>query len=371
MVHVIESDGPGGAEVVFADLVRRVDDAGFRSVGVMPGRTDWLVRTLDGCAIRHARSTGWPKKNSFDLAYIRQLRQIFAEERPDIVHAHSFGCAVYAALALLGSRSKLVVTFHGEVDIVKPGRLAPLKWFLLRRAHALVCVSESLRAQAARTPGIVPTRTRAIHNGIDLARFSPQGHGRLRHELGVPDGTLLVGAAGNVRPAKSYEVLLQAASLLRQRGIQPRVVIAGENGPSPLVDRLMVLRTSLGLEESVTFVGYVDDVATYLNGLDVFVLSSRTEGFSISTVQALAAGLPVVATDCGGPAEIIEDGVSGILVRPESAESLADGLERVLVDAVARERLATAARQRTLREFSLDGMVERYEALYREALNGR
>lgn len=364
VLHLIESDGPGGAETVFADLVRRIEDENFHSIAVLPGRTPWLTDALSGHTVLKAASTGWPQKRPFDLAYASTLRRIFNDTRADVVHAHSFGCAVYASFALLGSRAKLISTFHGLVDISASGRLTALKWRMLSRAAAIVCVSESLRMAACATPGVRASRVQTIYNGIDVAQFEPARHDRLRDQLGLAPGTVLLGAAGNVRPAKAYDVLLHAMAALRDRGMNVHLAIAGDVTPSPLVESLRTLTRDLGLAAHVTYLGFVAEIAEFLNGLDVFVLSSHTEGFSIATVQALAVGLPVVATRCGGPEEILQDGLSGLLVDVGSSFALADGVGRVIADVALRTSLSQAATRRSLEAFSLDMMVQKYEELY-------
>ena len=364
ILHVIESDGPGGAETVFADLVLRADSARFATIAVVPGITTWLTARLGEHERRLVAPTGWPTSKPFDFAYVRSLRRVVREVRADIVHAHSFGSAVYAAAALAGSRTQLVITLHGRVDVTEPGRLAACKWWLLRRAVAVVCVSKSLRLLAEATRGARSLRLSTIYNGIDVERFAVGRNTTLRAQLNLPDGELLIGAVGNVRTPKAYDVLLRAVASVRDQGVNIHLAIAGDDAPSPLVEMLLSLRDALHLREHVTFVGYVDEVAAFLNGLDVFVLSSHTEGFSLATVQALAAGLPVIATRCGGPEEIIESNISGLLVQPGSPDALASAIVTLSRDKGARERLSRAARSRSLEAFSIAAMVHRYEALY-------
>ncbi|EQD46462.1 Glycosyl transferase, group 1 domain protein, partial [mine drainage metagenome] len=149
----------------------------------------------------------------------------------------------------------------------------------------------------------------------------------IRRALDLPADAILVGAIGNIRAAKDYGNLLHAARALVDRSDRFRVVVAGQYGGT-LADDLMRLRSQLGLEERVFFLGLRADVATVLHNLDLFVLSSRSEGFSIACVEAMACGIPVVATRCGGPEEIL-DARTGILVPAGNPSALADAVHRI------------------------------------------
>lgn len=363
VVHLIESRGPGGAESVLNDLAWRVDPARFRSRAVIKTAESWLGRALPTGSFTVVAPSAASRLMPFDLRYALALRRALREEGADIVHAHSFDTAVYASLAALGLRTRVMATFHGASDVQRRGAANGLKWRLLRRADATVMVSASLLRLGGEAGGVRLERASVIHNGVDLTRFAPQRQGALRAQLQVPAGTLLFGAVGNVRAPKGYDVLLRAVALCRARGVPLQVAIAGDD-VGPLADRLRALRAELGLAEAVHFMGFTDDAPAFLNGVDCFVLPSLSEGFSLSTVQALATALPAVATRSGGPEEIIEAGVSGLLVAPGSPEALADGISQLAGDRELRERLSGVARARATAAFSTDAMVERYTALY-------
>ncbi len=299
-----------------------------------------------------------------DWGYLRRIRSAVRKESIDILHAHTFDTAFYASLAVTGSPVRVVATFHGAGDLGVRGARGRIKRLAMRRLDAIACVSTSLVPDAERRFTRV-TDIRVIHNGTDLSRFDQARNGALRARLGLAEGTRLIGALGNVRPAKGYPFLLEATALLLAGGHDVHVVIAGDDR-GRLADDLRRQRETLGLTRRVTFLGFVDDPGAMLRGLDVFVLPSTTEGFSLATVQAMATGLPVVATRSGGPAELVEDGVSGVLVPTGSGAELARGLESVLLDSVLARRLGDAASARARALFSLDTMLGRYLRLYRE-----
>jgi len=367
VIHVIESEGPGGAETVMAELVVRRRANHQRTLAVIPSAGGWLGRNLPVGTQRIVRPT--PKRISgpFDFAYLRALRTLFRTERPAVVHAHSFDSGLYCAMALRGLPGRLVTTFHGASDVTRYGFRNRIKWTAFRRANALVCVSDSLSGLAQQIPGVNADRTRTILNGVDFARLSPLRSGALRSSLQLPPDTLLLGALGNVRAPKGYDLLLPAIAQLRSEGFNVHLAIAGDDRGG-LADMLRAQRRRLELDTHVTLLGYQSDPAAFLEGIDLFVLSSTSEGFSLATVQAMAAELPIVATRSGGPEELLTHDVHGWLVAAGSSTALRDGLAALIADPARRQRLAASARARALENFSIETMTARYDALYHELL---
>lgn len=200
-------------------------------------------------------------------------------------------------------------------------------------------------------------------NGLDTTAASGGSGNALRRELGVAEDEILVGAVGNVRPSKNYTMLLDAARTVLTYGPRVRFVVVGDASNDLAVD-LRAPATALELGERMSFVGFRGDLANVFAALDLFVLSSGAEGFSLATVQAMAARVPVIATRCGGPERIVEDGVTGLLVPNGDAAALAREILRLAFDREVRKRLAVAARASMAERYSLDDMLDRYEALY-------
>jgi glycosyltransferase involved in cell wall biosynthesis len=364
ILHLIDTGGPGGAETVYLELVRGLPRLGWDSVPIVP-EDDWLAGALRAEGFRPETLVGTGR---FDLQYARRLRERIRDERIDLVQTHLLGTSVYATLAALGTGVPVVSTFHGLPDIPANDRLRAVKLGLLRRnRNRVVCVSEPL----SRHVGSLARFRRPIEvipNGIDLGAFASARDGRVRGELGIPDGAPLVGAVGNVRRSKAYHVLLDAFAQVRASVPRSRLVVAGQ-AHGPLFEELVAQRDRLGLTSACEFIGFRSDVADVLGALDVFVLSSSDEGFSLSTVQAMAAGLPVVATRCGGPEQIVGDSGAAVLVPPDDPSALARAIIRVLGSPALADELRSAGRRRAADAFSLGRMLERYDALYRRCLD--
>lgn len=362
VAHLIDTGGPGGAETIFIQLVRGLPSRGWGPVTVVP-EPGWLRDRLESAGLDNVLVES---QRSFDVPYLYRLVRLFRRTGVDVVQTHLLGSAVYGGVAAAVCGLPVVSTFHGTVDIVPTSVLSRAKLRLVDRLGSrLVFVSETLRRHVLETTPIARDRTVVIQNGIDVDQYRIQGDGAFRSELGLGEEEILVGAVGNVRPAKNYELLLKVAERLHRRDPRYRFVVVGERG-NDLARRLERTRTARDLEGVVHFLGLRDDIPRVLAALDLYLLTSSSEGFSLSTVEAMASGLPPVATRCGGPEEIIEDGVDGRLVDAGSPEALAGAIEE-LVGAPERVRkMGRAARRKAKREFSLEKMMAKYAELYEE-----
>ena len=362
ILHLTDSWGPGGAETVFTDLAVGLDRTAFESVFGVPRDTGWLYEELRR---RGAAPLVFPSSGTLDVRHLYRLVRVIRRRRIDVIQAHCFGTSVYASAAGLLTGIPVVCTLHGRVDIATGERHRALKWQIVRRgASRIVCVSDSLRRELlANTPRLNPAKVAVIYNGVDVARFHPGNDDAGRCKLGLTGERPLIGAVGNVRRIKGYETLVDAAAVLMRRGIQADFAIAGKAGNDfhrELLDQAKIL----GLDDRVHYLGFRDDTAELYRIFDIYVLTSHSEGFPLSTIQALASGLPVVATRCGGPEEMVEDGVEGFLVPRGSATGVADALATLISDAALRRRMGVAARDKAVSRFSTGAMVSGYEALY-------
>ena len=358
VLHLIDTGGPGGAETVFLQCATQLDPARFACTAVID--TDhWLAAQLRASGHEPLIESA---QGSFNVGYLRRIAAIARSVKADVICAHLYGSAIYASALGMLTRIPVISVLHGGADIAAHDRFTALKTAIIRHgSRQVVFVSAHLREQLRARLKVPDSRAVIIPNGVDTATFSPGRDASIRSALGLASDAILVGAIGNIRPAKSYETFLQTARLLIDRSDRFRFVIAGQYGGT-LADALLRLRAHLGLEQRLFFLGLRADVATVLHNLDVFVLSSSSEGFSIACVEAMACGIPVVATRCGGP-ETILDERSGILVAPRDPAALADAVHRIIASPALARDLSQAALKRARDEFSLQTMLARYSAL--------
>ncbi len=290
--------------------------------------------------------------------------QTIHRERVDLIQSHLLGANVYCSLAGLLTRTPVVTTFHGSVDIGQNERFQGLKFGAINAgASSIVAVTDSLRDDIlGRTP-LKVNRTCVIYNGIDTSIFQRPDSSTLRQKYGWSEKEIVIGSLGNIRPAKGYDILLRAASLLANSPRSYRFVIAGQSNSS-LIDELHVLRKELGLEDKVQFLGFVDDPAEFLANLDIFLSSSISEGLPLSAIQAMVAKLPIVATRCGGWQELITHQENGWLVEVESADAIAEAIEVLAADSGLCSRLSGKARNYAIETFDIKVMLNAYEQLY-------
>lgn len=364
VLHLIDTDGPGGAETIYVALAKGLAERGWRSISAMTAE-GWSARELrrQGIEPRIVRSgSGW------DIRYLWRLRALIKEEGVDLVQAHLLGSALYGSVAARLSGIPAVATFHGGWDLRNSGALPGVKMRVLSRSlDAGVFVSPSLCHQFSREAPSLSVPGTVIPNGIDVSRFHPrrtigEGNG-FRTELGVGPGEFLVGTVGNLRPAKAHRVFLRVASRLCQADDGYRFVLVGEASETDARD-LRAMRDEFDLGDRLFLTGFRDDVARIMSSLDAFLLTSRSEGFSLTTVEAMASGLPVIATRCGGPEEIIEHGRTGLLVDVGNTREMARLVEKVRSSPDLRRDIGRAARDHVARNYSRSRMIDSYAALY-------
>ncbi|MBI5267434.1 MAG: glycosyltransferase family 4 protein [candidate division Zixibacteria bacterium] len=367
ILHLIETTGPGGAETVLLSIVGRLNRDDFDSLVVVMGR-GWLHEQLTdrGADVRIIHSS---KAN--DWMFLRKLCRLVGTERVDLIHSHLDGMNFYACLGGLLTRRPVIATFHGTVgDWHGAGIKSKLKYAVIRkRATRVVAVSNYLKRELEQKWSFSSDRVTMIHNGVDFEALDAQvPKGSLRSDLGLEPGMPLIGMVGNIRAPKGYRYFVEAARLIRDRIPECRFLIVG-HGEGALLHELTNQITTLGLADRVILTGFREDVAHILSQLDLFMLSSLTEGLSIATIEAMGLGRPVVVTDSGGPGEIVRDGETGFLVPPASAKALADRAVELLHNRALAECMGHAARAHVRRRFSLEQNVRSYEQLYRECLS--
>lgn len=366
ILHTIDTTGPGGAESVFLQLIHGLDKERFRSFAAIPGK-GWVYDRLveGGLTPMFINASG-----SFSVRYLLQLIDIIRRHDIDIIQSHLFGSNVYCSLAGLICRRPVVSTFHGFVDAEKRDRFLKIKFSLINcGSKKIVFVSHQLKKHYLGMYGLNEGKVVTIHNGVDLAAYSRSDSGKIRKELGLGRDHILIGSIGNIRPAKGYDHLLRAASLMAKRHPECRFVIAGQ-GSGTLYEGLLRLRKDLGLDDKVHLLGFRDNIHDILSDLDIFVLSSTSEGFSIVTLEAIASRVPVIVTKSGGPEEIV-DNESGILVSPGDEQELAKAISSLVLDKSLGDTYVGNAYDNVLEKFSLQSMINQYVRLYLSSLQNK
>jgi sugar transferase (PEP-CTERM/EpsH1 system associated) len=353
VVHVVLSLEVGGLEMVVLNLVRLSDRSAFdHAVVCLHGRGGLAPRFEQlGVPVRALEAEDrWQ--------FLRRLSAAFRSLRPHVVHTHNPAPHLFGALAArLTGAPAVVHTKHGRNFPTVP-RLVLANRFASFLSDAVVAVSEDAARVACDVERVPTRRVRVFPNGVDLARWPVR-------DTREPTGPPRAVCVARLDPVKDHASLFRAARLVHDAEPSFRLDVVGDGPERP---RLEALVRELGLEDTVVFQGHRDDVETALAGADVFVLASTTEGISLTLLEAMAAGLPIVATDVGGNREVVVPGETGWLVPPRSPEALAEALLAAIRGRPRERDYGTAARRRVEALFDLRLMVRRYESLYREIL---
>jgi glycosyltransferase involved in cell wall biosynthesis len=360
----------GGAEGLARQIAQRLDRDRFESTLCV---TRWeptpaAEAVLAELAENDTDFIGMRRGSRFDLRPWRGLVAEMRRRRIDILHSHKIGSNLWGAL--IAPRVPVPVLIAHEHTWSWQGqayRRLIDRHLIARRAAAFVAVSQADRRKMTEIEGIPPEKTRFIPIGIPPPRRSPHPVD-LRAELGIRPEQPLVGLVGTLRPQKAYEVMIEAAEILRCEFPGVRVVIVGgeENPAAAERPRLELLVRERGLEQSVTLVGFQPNSFDLIDAFDVAAQSSDFEGSPQSVLEFMEAGKAVVATAVGGVPDQVHDGVNGILVEPRAPAELADGIATLLRDQALARRMGAAGREIRRREFSMEVMVARIEDLYEE-----
>jgi sugar transferase (PEP-CTERM/EpsH1 system associated) len=302
---------------------------------------------------------------------VPRLVRLMKQVRPAIVHSRNWGGIEAVIAARVSGVPVILHSEHGyelEMESGLPFHRRLLRHCAYRMGTAFATVTEELRSYHAKQAWWKPEDVRVLYNGVDLEKFRPRRHIReiVRREFGIPCDAFVVGSVGRMVALKDFGTLLKAAEILIAEGKPVHVLLVG-SGPA-LNGLDQYASRSTGLADRVHFCQATPRVDEMLNAMDVFILPSLMEGMSNTLLEAMAVGLPVVASKVGGNPEIILDGECGYLFPPKAVTVLADLLRSLSQDMRLRKQIGQAARERVACHFSLEAMVERYRNLYLELL---
>ncbi len=350
VVHVSFGLDVGGQEKLLVEFSRHADQSRFELVFVSLGDRGALAGDLENCGARVV-TMGEPLGLKPRLLY--RLSRMLRRMRPDVIHTHDHRALFYAGPAAWAARVPLVInTRHGKNFHLTPRQVA-IGRHLARLVDRYVCVSDDVRSQCI-AEGIAPSRLLTILNGIDVEQFAFSGP--------APAGKIV--AVARLSPEKDVANLVRAMAIAVRQDPGVCLEVAGDG---PCLPELRRLVSDLGLGVCVSFLGQVRNVPGLLAQSGLFVLPSRSEGISLTLLEAMARGLPVVATRVGGTPEVVVEGQTGLLVPPGDPAALAEALLLLRRDPEAGRRMGAAGRRRVERLFDVRRMVAEYEELYRQS----
>lgn len=372
VVHVIYRFDTGGLENGIVNIINGLsDDLYTHSIVTLTGHSDKFAARLKKTV--HIYSL--EKKPGKDLFVFLRAFRLFKAIKPDVVHTRNFATIEFQLPAFL---ARVRYRIHGEHgwDIFDPqGEVK--KYQLARRALSLIIdrfvpLSRELEIYLTERVGIAPRNITRICNGVDLKRFGELS--RVDADIKsntfswADSGIFVIGSVGRLEKIKDHRNLVLAFSLLGGQDHSVlehcRLVIAGEGSQRAELERLIHEK---GLDDKVFLIGDQADIPAVMRHFNLFVLPSKAEGISNTILEAMACGLPVVATQVGGNADLLEDGKTGKLVPSENPVLLSNVMRQYLKDKALAENHGKAGKQRVAKEFSLDVMLKNYDGLYQRA----
>jgi glycosyltransferase involved in cell wall biosynthesis len=368
--YLIGSLSTGGAEGQVLELIRGMDRSRFEPALIV--ETNQGIERVNGCVkdVRVLRQSSKPMRATIERAYhgVRTLRRLCGEMdeiRADILHAFLPGTVIYAGGGrLLNKLPTVIASRRSLVGCYRPnGRLEAFADIVATRASDFVLGnSRAIVEELVRLDGVPESRAQVIYNGVDTERFSPARRPGMRGDLGWSEEQIVFGMVANFFPYKRHCDFVRAAALTRAAVPRARFLLVGEDrGEMPAVQKAIA---EAGLEPYTRIVPGTPAPELAFAAMDVYICSSETEGFSNVLLEAMATGLPVIATNVGGNPEAVSEGGNGTLV-PERAPEL---MARAAVELAANpERLrqwAENSRRRAEELFSLKKMVQAHEELY-------
>ena len=364
VLEVLPTLKRAGAERMVVSLARRLDASRFET-GVVS-----LFNSFPGGLEPELEAAGVPvwhlgKRAGLDLRMIPRLRRVLIEFAPGVIHTHSYVLRYSLPASLATRRAAMVHTVHNlaarEADLT--GQL--LHRLVFGRRVAAVAVGEEVRRSYRGLYGAEPEA--AIRNGIDTAAFRrPGARQRWRAGHGFKDTDFLVVCVGRLDPQKNPLALIEAFARAFRGDARGQLLLAGDGS---LKEAALRRAVELGMAAKVHFLGMQGEVADLLSASDVFALSSDWEGTPLAVMEAMAAGLPVVATAVGGVPELVSDGEAGLLTPAGDTSAFAGALARLAGDDGMRAAMARAALSRS-EKFSVDQMVAEYAALFERLAGG-
>jgi sugar transferase (PEP-CTERM/EpsH1 system associated) len=361
--HTIYAFSDGGMERGLLNLVNYGDHECFQHVIICLTQAGSFVHQLASPACRIVELH---KRDGNDLRLPGRIAAVSRRHRVNILHARGWPTLVETAVAarLAGVR-RTVYGFHGKTmeDLQHPSLLRHwIQKAVIRSYHRVMTLNRQMRTDLATASGLSEDRICVIANGVDVTRFRPREDRRaIRARFGLPSHRFIIGSVARLDAVKNHEVILQALCRLRQHHSMPFFLLVGE-GPHRAMLAQAIERLQLAAD--VCLFGYSDSIAELLNCMDLYIQSSFYEGFSNTLIEAMASGLPVLATDVGGTADILFAGQEGFFFHPTDVDTLASLILRLQQDSQLRRVLAERARRRVVEHFAVHEMVRLYEAMY-------
>ncbi|WP_017444355.1 glycosyltransferase [Gayadomonas joobiniege] len=361
ILHVTYDMRIGGTERVIINLLKGSDPSYQMSIFCIESPLGpWGVKLQkQGLAIFQS-----DRKPGFDRALIRQINKVIKSQKIDIVHCHQYTPWVYGTLASLGTSAKVIFTEHG--------RFYPDRGSWKRRivnpilncftAH-ITAISKATAAALSEFEYLPKKQIKVIYNGIEPVSVAPSIAQTLALELGIKDTDLVFGTIARFDPIKNHPLMLRAFTSVLQKYPNARLLIVGDGEEK---DTIIKLANQLGIQDSLIMPGYQSDPSAFLGLMDIFLLSSLSEGTSMTLLEAMSLGKPCIVTNAGGNKEVIADQINGEVCANDDLAAFSSAMLKMAADSELQQKYSVQAKQRFNEIFSVQQMASAYANLYED-----
>ena len=354
ILYVITSLGLGGAENLLLSYLKRLDRNKYNFfVCALREKPDDLLSEIS----KHTEVANLGVKNKFNPRVIFHLRKLIKQIQPDIIHTHLFQARFYTTIAYLFSKPTILITHkHNNVNPKKHNVFIFLEMLSILFNKKVIAISQSVKKSLTKFELVPSKKIFVLPNGIDYQKFYKSAFSKHYSN----DKPMIIGTVCRLEPQKGLSYLLLAMKIILAKFPEIRLEIVGDGS---LSGELQDLSQNLGISNSVFFFGKFAEVIPFYNRMDIFILPSLYEGFGIVLLEAMASGVPVVATNVDGIKEVVEDGKSGILVPPKNPEAIAKAVTRIIEDTQLQNDLVEEGFNRA-RLFDIQEHLLKLENLY-------
>jgi len=370
VITTFKKDGPGN---VLLNILKNIDRKQFNPIVVCMYKGGKLEEDIRHLNIKTfnlnmiSPFNGW-----LDFRAIVKLGRLIKQYDVDIIHAHLVRATVYGGFASLFFRKPLMVTVHNMEEHQSKGGLfislvRKFDRYILSQLKIVVCVSKQVKKHLLKYYKLKENKIFVIHNGIDISKyFTQKQNGKLRKEFNISLNTILVGTVARLHKQKGIKYLIEAAEKVLKKYKKIKFIIVGDG---EIKEDLLKIISIKNLGKYIIFAGFRTDIKDILADFDIFVLPSLWEGLPNALLEAMATGLPCIATNVSGNAEVINNDVTGVLIPSKDAEMLSKAIEKLIVSGKEyRKKLGYQGQRSILKNFNAKKMTLEYEQYYAKLL---
>ena len=358
ILYVITSLGLGGAEKLLLDYVKRLNQEKYSFyICCFRDKPDDLIGEIS----KYAEVFNFKIRNKFNPIVIPHLIKLINQIQPDIIHTHLFQPRFYTTVAHLFSKKSVLFTHkHNNVNIKEHNVFIFFEMLSIIFNQKVIAISQSVKQSLIKYEFIPEKKIIVIHNGIDNQKFNDT----INKTKILNEKKIIIGTVCRLERQKGLKYLLLAMKIILTKFPEAKLEIIGDG---TLLNELQELSKKLGISNSVIFFGKFTDVKPFYNRMDVFVLPSLYEGFGIVLLEAMASGVPVIASNVDGIKEVIQDDINGILVQPRNPEAIAIALTRLIENHQLYNQLVEEGLKRA-RVFDIHEHLMKLDNLYSSLL---